>query len=122
MKQQPHFILGPSLRQSIEKLKADAREINSKPPTQPTKPVSLIDRYVVQVKTWVSSLTSLQRQRAYTLEELIALVQLKGHFRDRASNQFTGEALRQSGFTSQRNWTRSGRNKRYWRLSKKETT
>jgi len=121
MKQQPHHVLEPTLRQQIEKLKAETLELNSKPPTRPTKPISLIDHYTNQITTWVASMAAIQRQRTYTLEEIIALAGLKGHFRSRASNQFTGEALRISGFTSKRNWTNSGRNKRYWKL-KKETT
>lgn len=113
---QPHHILGPILRQQIDKLKAETLELNSKPPTQPTKPVSLIDHYTDQITTWIGSMTAIQRQRTYTLEEIIALAGLKGHFRSRASNQFTGEALRRSNFYAIRNWTNSGRNKRYWKI------
>jgi len=118
---QPHFILAPTLRQQIDKLKAETLELNSRPSTRPTKPISLIDIYTHQITEWVGSMTVLQRQRTYTLEEIIALAGLKGHFRSRASNQFTGEALRRSNFYPQRDWSTSGRNKRYWKL-KKETT
>lgn len=118
MKQQPHLILMPTLRQHIDKIKAEAQEINLRASTGPVKPISLIDRYVDQIKTWVESLNPLQLSRSYTLLEIIALAGLKGHYRMKASNQFTGEALRQFGFISQRNWTNSGRNKRYWKLKK----
>jgi hypothetical protein len=117
---QPHFILAPTLRQQIDKLKAETLELNSRPSTRPTKPISMIDHYTHQITTWIASMTALQRQRTYTLEEIIALAGLKGHFRSRASNQFTGEALRRSNFYPKRDWTNSGRNKRYWKL-KKET-
>lgn len=95
---QPHLILGPTLRQQIDKLKAETLELNFKPPTPPTKSISLIEHYTDQISTWVASMTSLQRQRTYTLEEIITLAGLHGHFRARASNQFTGEALRRSNF------------------------
>ena len=117
---QPHHILGPTLRQHIDKLKAETLELNSKPPTRPIKPISLIDHYTHQITTWIESMTALQRQRTYTLEEIISLAGLKGHFRSRASNQFTGEALRRSNFSPKRDWTNSGRNKRYWQLTKEE--
>lgn len=115
---QPHHILGPTLREQIDKLKAETLELNSKPPTRPTKPISLVDHYTDQITKWVSSMTALQRQRTYTLEEIISLAGLKGHFRSRASNQFTGEALRRSNFYPKRDWTNSGRNKRYWKIKK----
>ena len=120
MDKQPHYILGPTLRQQIDKLKAETLELNSKPPTKRTKPISLIEHYIHQIMTWIASMTTLQRQRTYTLEEIISLAGLKGHFRSRASNQFTGEALRRSNFYPKRDWTNSGRNKRYWKLIKEE--
>ena len=122
MKQQPHHNLGPTLRQQIDKLKAETLELNSKPTTRPAKPISLIEHYTDQITEWVASLNPLQLSRSYTLSEIIALAGLKGHYRDRASNQFTGEALRRSGFTGKRDWSRLGRNSRYWKLNKKETT
>jgi len=115
---QPHHILIPTLRQKIDKLKAETLELNSKPPTRPTKPISLIDHYTVQITKWVASLNPLQLSRSYTLNEIIALAELKGHYRIRASNQFTGEALRRSGFTAKRDWSNLGRNSRYWKLKK----
>lgn len=117
---QPHHVLSPTLRQQIDKLKAETLELNAKAPTSLTKPISLIEQYTNQITTWVASMTALQRQRTYTLEEIIALAGLKGHFRSRASNQFTGEALRRSNFYPKRDWTNLGRNKRYWKLAQKE--
>ena len=111
---QPHLVLNPTLRQQIDKLKAETLELNAKSPTNPTKPISLIEQYTNQITTWVASMTTLQRQRTYTLEEIITLAGLKGYFRARASNQYTGEALRRCGFNPKRDWTISGRNKRYW--------
>jgi hypothetical protein len=120
MKQQPHHILAPTLRHQIDKLKAETLELNSKPPTGPTKPVSLIDQYTHQITVWIDTLGPLQRLRSYTLLEIITLAGLKGHYRIRASNQFTGAALRASGFVGKRNWTNQGRNSRYWKLNKKD--
>ena len=116
MKQQPHFILAPTLRQQIDKLKAETLELNSRPSTRPTKPISLIDHYTHQITTWIATLTALQRQRKYKLEEITALAQLKGHYRERPSNQFTGEALRRCGFIANRDWSAAGRNCRWWQL------
>lgn len=115
---QPHLVLSPTLRQQIDKLKAETLELNAKAPAHLTKPISLIEQYTAQITSWIASMTALQRQRTYTLEEIISLAGLKGHFRSRASNQFTGEALRRSNFYPKRDWTNSGRNKRYWKLKK----
>lgn len=117
---QPQHVLQPTLRQQLDKLKAETLELNSKPPTRLTKPLSLIDHYTHQITEWVASLNPLQLSRSYTLLEIIALAELKGHYRIRASNQFTGEALRKCGFVAKRNWTNQGRNSRYWKLNKKE--
>lgn len=116
MKQQPHHILAPTLRQQLDKLKAETLELNSKPPTRPTIPISLIDHYTHQITEWVASLNPLQLSRSYTLLEIIALAGLKGHYRIRASNQFTGEALRRRGFVAKRDWSSAGRNRRWWQL------
>lgn len=113
---QPHLVLSPTLRQEIDKLKAETAELNSKTPNSPTKSIALIDRYTNQITHWISSMTAIQRQRTYTLEEIIVLAGLKGYFRYRASNQFAGEALRRCGFRSKRMWSNLGRNKRYWTL------
>jgi len=113
---QPHFILAPTLRQQIDKLKAETLELNSRLSARPTKPVSLIDHYTHQITEWIASLNPLQRLRSYTLLEIIALAGLKGHYRERASNQFTGEALRKCGFVAKRDWSSAGRNRRWWQL------
>jgi len=117
---QPHLILGPTLRQRIDRLKAETLELNSKPPPRATKPILLIDHYTHQLTEWVASLNPLQLSRSYTLLEIITLAGLKGHYRIRASNQFTGAALRASGFVGKRDWTNQGRNSRYWKFYKKE--
>jgi len=118
---QPHHILTPTLRHQIDRLKAETLELNSGPLTRPTKPISLIDHYTHQITEWVATLNPLQRLSSYTLLEIIALAGLKGHYKERASNQFTGEALRRSGFTAKRDWSNLGRNSRYWKLIKKES-
>ena len=110
----PHYIFGPTLRQEIERLKAEAEIRTDKPPTEALNQSPLINTYVDQVHKWITSMTALQRQRAYTLQEIIALAGLKGRFRIRASNQLTGEALRICGLTSKREWSNKGRGKRYW--------
>jgi len=116
MKQQPHFILTPTLRQHIDKIKAEVQETNSRPPTGPTNAISLIDQYTHQISVCVATLTALQKQRKYKLQEISALAQLKGHYRERPSNQFTGEALRRCGFIGKRDWSTAGRNCRWWQL------
>jgi hypothetical protein len=120
MDKQPHFILTPTLRQQIDKLKAETLELNSNPPAGPAKPESLIDHYTDQITTWITTLTVLQKQRKYKLQEISALAQLKGHYREKPSNQFTGEALRRCGFIAKRDWSAAGRNCRWWQLTKKE--
>jgi len=118
----PHFVYKETLRQQIERIKAEARVMNSNPPTRQIKPGSLIEKYTHQITEWVASLSTIQKHRKYTLLEIIALSGLVGHYRPRASNQYTGAALRKAGFKSKRVWPAEGPSTRYWFLTTKETT
>ena len=118
----PHFVIKETLRQQIERIKAEAHAINSRTPVRPTKLVSLTEKYTHQITEWLASLSPLQKQRKYTLLEIIALSGLAGHYRPRASNQYTGAALRRAGFKSKRMWPTEGPSTRYWFLTTKETT
>jgi len=114
---QPHHVFAPTLRQELDKIISEAEEANLKAVKQHTKPISLVDQYTNQISQWVETMTPLQAQRKYTLPEVISLAGLKGFFRDRASNQFTGVALRRCGFVAKRDWTNEGRNRRWWQLN-----
>lgn len=72
--------------------------------------------YVALITSWVQCLTPSQLNRHYTLGEVICLSGLRGRYRDHASVRYTGEALRRCGFKQKRDWTASGRNKRYWQF------
>ena len=113
MKVQPP-VIGVGLRDAVNRL---AREAIAAPSTQPPAHVStgsIADKYVTQIMNWSQRLTPAQLGRRYSMEEVMALAGLKGRYRDNASVRYTGEALRRCGFVTKRDWTTSGRNKRYW--------
>jgi hypothetical protein len=117
----PHYVLSPNLRQQIDKIKAQAEVANSIPRIRPTNPISLIDKYTHQITEWLESLSPLQKHRKYTLLEIIALSGIVGYYHPRASNQYTGAALRKAGFKSKRVWPAEGPSTRYWYLTMKES-
>lgn len=79
----------------------------------------IIDEYTSLIRCWQDQATHVQRLRLFTIDELIRLTNLSGRYRDQASHRYAGEALRRCGFKQKRNWTRAGRNKRYWIWSAK---
>lgn len=80
--------------------------------THPRLPTA--DLYLTCVRKWTASLTGVQRQRPYTLEEVIALSGLNGVYRRSPSRVYVARALMGCGFVQKRDWTVAGRNRRYW--------
>jgi len=74
----------------------------------------LIEHYVEFIRGWQSQQPPIQQIRMFTIDELIQLVSLKGMYRVQASHRYVAEALRRCGFISKRDWSKAGRNKRYW--------
>jgi len=75
---------------------------------------SSTEQYVDLIRIWQSQQSPIQQIRMFTIDELIQLVSLKGMYKGQASHRYVAEALRRCGFISKRDWSKAGRNKRYW--------
>lgn len=105
-------MIGASLREVVNRLALQA--IAQQPQKEHSHTGPIADGYVTQITNWVQRLTPAQLGRCFSMEEVMTLAGLKGRYRDHASVRYTGEALRRCGFKQKRDWTASGRNKRYW--------
>ena len=72
--------------------------------------VSLIS----QIQSLMRSLPPVQRDRPWSMEELV--VRLQGRYSARPHPMNVGQALRALGWTQRRDWTRDGGGRRMWRL------
>jgi hypothetical protein len=77
------------------------------------------DKLRDQIKTWSESMAPEQRNRRFTIEEIERLAGLVGKFGGRAAHHHIAQSLRTIGFVPYRDWTKSGRNRRYWIWSSK---
>lgn len=109
---QPPFIF-ETLKESIERLKSEALCKHGKSEKNTNYP-DIPDEYTERIQSWIANLPPVQLRRKFTITEVIALATLPGHFRPKASLRYAGEALRRCGFIQKRDWTKAGRNKRYW--------
>ena len=110
---QPQDTFKPFLRDRIQQLR---ESIPNNPVTKSSNP---LDVYIEKIQTWLKHLTPEQLNRPYTILEIIMLSELKGITNPRASVQLTGEALRRCGLVPVRDWSKNGRNKRYWKKENK---
>jgi hypothetical protein len=102
-----------SIKETVNRLKTEAMSERGTS-VQALPKGSISDEYVGLIQMWVNRLPPVQRYRQFTIDEVIALATLTGHFRPAASLRYTGEALRRCGFVQKRDWTVAGRNKRFW--------
>jgi hypothetical protein len=65
-----------------------------------------------QILSWWQYLPPCQRKRKFQLWEVSAICQ--GKTGNRPADRDIAEALRSLGWTECRDWTREGRNRRYW--------
>ena len=65
-----------------------------------------------QIESLMSSLPPVQRNRPWSMEEL--LVRLQGRYTARPHAMNIGKALRAMGWVSSRDWTRDGGGRRVW--------
>lgn len=68
--------------------------------------------YAALIQAWFASMPPAVRQRRYQIEEFI--VRFPGVYRERSSPKVIGAALRSLGWEQKRDWSRAGRNRRYW--------
>lgn len=113
MSMQPPLIR-PFIRDAVNRLSQEASLTVTSHSTAHAAHGSISDIYVMQIKNWAERLTPAQLARKYSIEEIMALAGLKGRYREHASAQYSGEALRRCGFVTKRDWTSAGRNKRFW--------
>ncbi len=94
-----------SARQHQERL--DKEKSQQKPNTlRPVKPLD------VQITELMNSLPAVQRDRKWSMAELVA--RLEGRYRDRPHPQMIAAALRALGWRTVRDWSNSGGGRRYW--------
>lgn len=110
--QPPTFISVP-LRTQLAQLKQAASE------TSRVEHQSHVAKLRDQITTWSESMTPDQRNRRFTIDEIERLAGLVGKFGGRAAHHHIAQTLRHIGFAPCRDWTKSGRNKRYWIWSSK---
>lgn len=105
----------PWLLQQIDDLKAQASRqaevtpSSMPPPKNPCPPVD----YKTLIQRWYDMEAPALRQRKYSMSEFI--LRFTGRFRPKPAARLVAEALRELGWTEHRDWTRAGRNRRYWR-------
>lgn len=115
---QPPLIYRP-LRAQLEQLREQSLISTQPEPFAEKKCPEIVDEYTTLIRNWQEHSAPIQRQRVFTIDELIRLTNLNGRFRIHASHRYTGEALRRCGFKQKRDWSKAGRNKRYWIWSSK---
>ena len=89
------------------------REEEAKATRKPADPRVLNDTPLAdQIKDLMLSLPPVQRDRPWSMEELVA--RLKGRYSPRPHAMNVGQALRALGWTQRRDWTRDGGGRRIW--------
>ena len=105
----------------IDQLKADTVEANLRreeetmAKTKGTNTRVLCDTPLTeQIEALMRSLPPVQRDRPWSMDELVA--RLQGRYSARPHPMNVGQALRALGWTQRRDWTRDGGGRRMWRL------
>ena len=117
--EQPPVSRGP-LREHLAQLVREAANTSAarkdqpaeSPSAQSSKPGHQSIDYETLIHAWFSAIPPAVRQRPFQMEELTA--RFHGKYRERASAKVIGQALRKLGWSEHRDWTRDGRNRRYW--------
>lgn len=111
---QPPEKLTAYIRDAIADLKRKVEAPKPKPAASAATPTSA--RYQNAIASWVATLTPMQRTRRFSMSEIIRLADVDGINGKPASVHVMGDALHASGFEQKRDWTKAGRNRRYWKL------
>jgi hypothetical protein len=75
------------------------------------------DRLVSEISAWLKTMSLQQQSRKFTIDEVVALARLTGAYQLSPAKREVALALRTLGFQPCRDWTRAGRNRRYWSRS-----
>lgn len=103
----------------LAKLRAASDEENLRLEEPKSKPRNADKRILCdkplteQIEALMLSLPPVQRDRPWSMEELIA--RLQGRYSARPHAMKVGQALRALGWTQRRDWTRGGGGRRYWK-------
>ena len=111
VKQPPQ--LRPHLREELDRLLRQAASSGSKSSSPRNTCRHELD-YVEAISIWFNALAPTVRHRPYKLTEILVLAKLQGRYRDRPAMRVIGDTLRKLGWSEHRDWTRAGRNRRYW--------
>lgn len=111
---QPPEKLTAYMREAIDDLKRKA--VAPKPKAVAFASIPTSACYQNAIARWVATLTPLQRMRRFSMGEIIKLTGACGINGKPASVQAMGDALHACGFVQKRDWTKAGRNRRYWKL------
>jgi len=68
--------------------------------------------YEAEIRRWYDEQPPALRERRFCIDELVA--RFPGKYRMRPAQRVIAAALRQLGWTEHRDWTKAGRNRRYW--------
>lgn len=68
--------------------------------------------YATEIREWYESMAPAGRQRRFTLDEIC--IRFQGRYRDRPAFRVIAAAMRRLGWSEGRDWTKAGRNRRYW--------
>ena len=109
---QPPEKLSAYIRDAIADLKRKVEAPKPKAAAGAVMPTSAL--YQNAIAKWIESLTPLQRFRRFSMIEIIKLAGTSGINGKAASVQLMGDALHACGFVQSRDWTKAGRNRRYW--------
>ena len=102
----------------IDQLKADTAEANlrceeAKAQTHQADTRVLCDTPLTeQIEALMRSLPPVQRDRPWSMDELVA--RLQGRYSARPHPMNVGQALRALGWSQRRDWTRKGGGRRVW--------
>ncbi len=72
------------------------------------------DRLVHEINAWLKTMSQHQQSRKFTIDEVVTLAQLTGTYQASPAKREVAQALRALGFQSCRDWSVTGRNRRYW--------
>lgn len=108
---QPPTYIGSPLRMRLEQLRSTAQKNRQTMPSINSN--QLIDR----ISLWINSMAPEQRKRRFSIDEVERLAGLLGKYGGPAAHHQIAQALRALGFQPCRDWTKAGRNKRFWKFS-----
>ena len=97
-----------NLRTSSDEANLRHEEAKAQPPHADTRVLPLTE----QIEALMRSLPPVQRDRPWSMDELVA--RLQGRYSVRPHAMHVGQALRALGWTTRRDWTHDGGGRRVW--------